>query len=116
MSDTATSPAEQLQAPVGHRNGLGIAAFCCGIVGSVLGIIPILGIPALACGLTGFGLGLGALRRLRHRWADNKVMTWFGLVLSVLAVVLGVVGIVIVFRTVNDVNNQLNDLNNQLNT
>jgi hypothetical protein len=110
MSDNPVT-AEQPQAaakPAGHRNGLGIAALVCGIVGSVVGLIPILGIPALACGLTGFGLGLGALRRLRHRWADNKVMTWFGVVLSVLAVVLGIVGIVIVFKATNNLNSQLN--------
>lgn len=101
----------QPQAPPGHRNGLGISSFVCGIVGTVLGFIPILGVPALALGLTGFGLGLGALRRLRHRWADNKVMTWFGVVLSVVAVALGIVGMVIVFKAANDLNTQLNNLN-----
>lgn len=78
------------------QNGLGISTFVVGLVGAVLGTIPILGVPALICGLTGFGLGLGALRRLHKKTADNRVMSWFGVVLSVLAVVLGIIGIAIV--------------------
>ncbi len=107
--DTSTAPAAPAAVPA--RNGLGISAFVLGIVGTVMGTIPILGIPALACGLTGTGLGLGAYRRLRARTADNKVMTRIGLVLSVVAIILGIVGIVIVTRTVNDLNNQLSNLN-----
>jgi hypothetical protein len=91
MSTTTTSPAA-----VTPRNGLGIASFVCGLTGAVAGLIPILAIPALAAGLTGFGLGLAARARLHRRTADNTVMTWFGLGLSLLAVVLGVVGFVIV--------------------
>ncbi len=94
----------------GHRNGLGISSFVLGIVGSVIGLIPILGIPALASGLTGLGLGLAGLRRLRHRWADNRVMNWIGVVLSVLAVVLGIVGMVIVTKAANDLQVQLDQL------
>jgi hypothetical protein len=101
MSSNLATAQPQAAVPAGHRNGLGIAAFALGVTGTVIGMIPILGIPALAAGLTGFGLGLGALRRLRHRWADNKVMTWFGVALSAAAVALGIVGMVIVTRTVN---------------
>lgn len=92
------------------RNGLGISAFILGIVGSVFGLVPILGIPALICGLVGVGLALGALRRLHRHRADNKVMTWFGAGLSVLAVILSIVGIAIVNRTVDDLNNSLNSI------
>lgn len=93
-----------------QRNGLGIASFVLGIVGTVIGGIPIMGIPALACGLVGFGLGLGALRRLRKRWADNKVLTWIGFALSIVAVVLGIIGMVTVIRAANQLSTELNSI------
>jgi hypothetical protein len=96
----------------GHRNGLGIAAFVLGIVGSVTGLIPLLSIPALICGLTGFGLGLGGVRRLGKRTADNKVMTVLGVFASILAIVLAVVGMVIMFRAFNQLGTDLGNIGN----
>lgn len=107
MSTTQVPPQQGLPPKV-TKNGLGIAAFVLGIVGSVIGLIPLLGIPAIILGLIGIGLALGAFRRLHKGGADNRVMTWFGAVLSVLAVILGVVGVAIVNKSVNDLNNSLN--------
>jgi hypothetical protein len=102
-SITAPAPAE-------HRNGLGIASFCLGLAGTVVGLIPILSIPALASGLIGFGLGLGGVRRLRKHRADNRVMTILGVIASILAVVLGIVGMVIMQHAFDQLNTDLNNL------
>jgi hypothetical protein len=109
MSHTTTTKSE-VAPQAGHRNGLGIAAFVLGLAGSVVGLIPILSIPALISGLIGFGLGLGGHRRLRHRQADNKVMTRAGILFSVLAVVLGIVGMVIVAKAFNQLGTDLNNI------
>jgi uncharacterized membrane protein len=109
MSQTTTTTSE-VAPQAGHRNGLGISAFVLGLAGSVVGLIPILSIPALISGLIGFGLGLGGLRRLRRRTADNRVMTWVGTVFSVLAVVLGIVGMVIVAKAFNQLGTDLGNI------
>ena len=109
MSQTTTITSE-VAPQAGHRNGLGISAFVLGLAGSVVGLIPILSIPALISGLIGFGLGLGGLRRLRCRTADNRVMTWVGTVFSVLAVVLGIVGMVIVAKAFNQLGTDLGNI------
>lgn len=110
MNETLTINSGQ-PTSIPARNGLGIAAFVCGLAGSVVGLIPILSIPALASGLVGFGLSLGAQRRLHRHQADNKVMTWFGTVFSVLAVVLAIIGMVIVANAFNKLGTDLNNLN-----
>ena len=109
MSHAITTRSE-VAPQAGHRNGLGIAAFVLGIVGSVTGLIPLLSIPALICGLTGFGLG--GVRRLGKRTADNKVMTVLGVFASILAIVLAVVGMVIMFRAFNQLGTDLGNIGN----
>lgn len=97
------------------RNGFGITALVLGIVGVVIGTIPILGIPALAVGAVGIVFGGLALGRVRKRVATNKKMSWWGLSLSAVAVVLGIVGVVIVSNAFNDVQHNLNDIQHSLN-
>ena len=49
------------------RNGFAVAALVLGIVGSVVGLIPILAIPALACGILAVIFGVIAHRRAKVR-------------------------------------------------
>ena len=101
--------AYQLPAPAPEpHNGFGITALVLGIVGCVLGLIPILGIPAIALGLIGLVFGGLALRRIQEKTATNKVMSWFGAVLSAGALVLGVIGIVIVTHAFDQLKHDLN--------
>ena len=92
------------------RNGFGITALVLGIIGLVLGIIPILGIPAIILGLVGLvfgGLGLG---RVRRGVATNKAMSWTGVVLSTLALTLGIIGCVIVTNAANQLSHDLDNI------
>jgi hypothetical protein len=116
IMDPTTNPATEVLAPPTTvyvrepKNGFGITAFICGIAGMICGLIPILSVPALAAGLIGFGFGMGGVKRLRSKRADNKVMTIIGVIVSVLAVVLGVIGFIIVQKAVTDLQTDLNNL------
>jgi hypothetical protein len=122
IMDPTTDPATEVLAPPmtvyvrEPKNGFGITAFICGIAGAICGLIPILSIPALAAGLIGFGFGMGGVKRLRSKRADNKVMTILGVIVSVLAVVLGVVGFIIVQNAVADLQTDLNNIDATYNT
>src|SRR4029077_17247714 len=67
-------------------------------------------------GLIGFGFGMGGVKRLRNKRADNKVMTILGVIVSVLAVVLGVVGMIIVQHAVDQLQTDLNNIDATYNT
>jgi hypothetical protein len=122
ITDPTTDPATQVLAPPmtvyvrEPKNGFGITAFICGIAGAICGLIPILSVPALAAGLIGFGFGMGGVKRLRSKRADNKVMTILGVIVSVLAVVLGVIGMIIVQKAVTDLQTDLNNIDATYNT
>ncbi len=107
----STTTAIEMTALREHRNGLGIASFCTALPGAIMGMIPILGIPALAAGLVAFGLGLGARRRIRRGQADNKVMTWLGILAGLLAVTLGIYGIYTVTHSLDQLQTDLNNIN-----
>lgn len=87
------------QAP---RNGLGTAALWVGIGALFCAFIPILNLGAFIPGLVGVGLGIAAMGRVRRGIATNKVVSLFGLLLSVLAVVLSIVTIVNVATAVDE--------------
>lgn len=72
-------------------NGLAVASLVCGIVGVVLGLIPILFVITIPLGLIGVILGAVALRRPQRR-----AMAWWGVALGLVALALGVWGAVIV--------------------
>jgi predicted PurR-regulated permease PerM len=122
IMDPTTNPATEVIAPPmtvyvrEPKNGFGITAFICGIAGAICGLIPILSVPALAAGLIGFGFGMGGVKRLRSKRADNKVMTILGVIVSVLAVVLGVIGMIIVQHAVDQLQTDLNNIDATYNT
>ena len=96
-------------------NGAAVAAMICGIVGVVLGLIPILGIPALALGLIALVLGIVGRKHVkRDPNRGHKGMATAGVILGLLAGGLGIAGIVIVTNSVNHLDHQLSShcLNN----
>lgn len=84
-------------------------AFICGIIGSVIGLIPLLGILAIPLGLIGFFLGLSGWRRKPERAKLARAAT----ILGALAVVLGIVGIVIVSDAFDDLDDELDRIDRE---
>jgi hypothetical protein len=82
------------------------AAFVCGVIGAVIGLIPLLGIVAIPLGILAFVLGLIGWRRKPQRAKLAPAAT----ILGVVAVVLGVIGIAIVADVFQDVEDAL-DIN-----
>jgi hypothetical protein len=78
-------------------NGLAIAALVCGIVGAVIGLVPILFVGAWALGAVALTLGLLARRRAKRTpEAGRGRMALAGVLLGVVAITLGGVGVAIV--------------------
>jgi hypothetical protein len=108
-------PVYVMQQP--ERNGLALAAMILGIIGVVVGLIPLFFLGAWICGVLAFIFGLVGRGKQKH---VRRKMAWSGVILGVVAVSLGIVGVVIVNNAVNDVGDCLeavgNDLDNGTNT
>jgi hypothetical protein len=89
--------------------GLAIAALVCGIVGVVVGLIPILFVATLALGLVALVLG-GIAWTIRRRAHVKRGVAIAGTILGVLALTLGIVGVVIVNNAFNDLGNDLDQI------
>jgi len=84
-------------------NGMAVAALVCGIVGAVLGVIPILFVAAWGLGAVAVALGIvGRRRAKRVAGAGRGGMALAGTLLGVLALVLGGVGVAIVDDAFDD--------------
>jgi hypothetical protein len=98
------------------KNGLGLTALICAIVGLALCIIPILGAPvggplsivAIITGLVGFS-------RARKGVATNRKVALWGLILGCLAFVAAIGDAVIIFTALDHVSNCLDSTSNALN-
>jgi hypothetical protein len=86
---------------------MAVAALVCGIVGVVIGLIPILGIGALALGLVAVVLGFISWRRGK---AAGRKQGRAGIILGVVAIVLSVIGMVIVSNAFDDLEDGLDCL------
>jgi hypothetical protein len=95
------------------RNGLGIGALICGVLGMLFGLIPFTGFIAFALGAVGVILGLSARGRLKRGRADNTKVTWAGVITSVLAIALGIWGMVVVFTAVDQFGQDMEDLSQE---
>jgi lysylphosphatidylglycerol synthetase-like protein (DUF2156 family) len=92
-------------------NGLAVAALVCGIVGVVLGLIPILFFVAWALGIVAFVLGLIARRRAKREPAiGRKTMATWGVVLGIASFGLGCVGYAILVDAFEDTDEELEEL------
>ena len=95
-------PQPQLQ-PQAPKNGLGNASFVLGIIAIVFSCIPIVGLfVALPCALVGLGVGLGGVHHVFKNQSTNKVLTWIGVGLSLLAIVLLIIVEVAFVHAVNN--------------
>ena len=71
-------------------------AFVCGVVGSVIGLIPIFGLFAIPLGIIAVVLGfLG--------WRERKRLARVAMVLGLVSIGLGITGFVIVQNTIDDI-------------
>ena len=89
-------------------NGLAVAALVLGIVGLVLGLIPILFFIAWICGIVGFVLGLvGRRRATKNPAVGRKTMATWGVALSILAFGMGCVGYAVLTDAFEDASDEL---------
>jgi hypothetical protein len=76
-----------------QENGLAVAALASGLVGTALGLVPILFSTAWGLGLAAFTLGLAARGRAgRLPQAGRKTMATYGLALGIASFALGCAG------------------------
>ncbi|WP_020107907.1 DUF4190 domain-containing protein [Nocardia sp. 348MFTsu5.1] len=100
----APQPYYQQPAPINpEKNGLGIAAIICALIGLLFCLVPFTGFIGLALGITALILGLAGWSRVRKNKATNKKTAISAVVLAILAIAGGIWGIVIVFGAVNDI-------------
>jgi hypothetical protein len=93
-------PAVQSAPPVVYvqqapSNGQAVAALVCGIIGVVVGLIPILAVPALILGILAVTFGWLAWRRAL-KGQPRKGMAIAGTILGAVAIALSIVGFAIV--------------------
>lgn len=92
------------------RNGLGIAALCCGLVGILIGLIPFMFLGAGALGILAIVFGIVGIRRVGRGEASNRGMAIAGLVTGVAAFALGIVGVSIMVSGLNSISNEFDHL------
>jgi hypothetical protein len=94
-------------------NGLAVAALVTGIVGVVLGMIPILFFVGWGLGITAFVLGLVGRGRAKKRpEVGRKTMATWGVVLGIAAFGLGCAGYSILTSAVDDLNQTTSCIDN----
>jgi hypothetical protein len=86
-------------------NGLAVAALVLGIVGVVVGLIPLFFVVAWVCGL--LALIFGLIGRSKRR-QERRGMALAGAILGVVAIAVGVVGVIIVNNVLDSVSNPKN--------
>jgi hypothetical protein len=89
-----------LQAPSTGK-GFAVAAITLGVVGAVIGLVPILGLFAIPMGILAFIFGLVGVRRAKRVQAP-KALARAGWILGVVAVGFGVLGAAIVDQAIDD--------------
>jgi hypothetical protein len=103
-------PAGMMMPPPEPRNGLGLAALICAIVGVLCGLVPIafilggpLSIIAIALGITGMG-------RVRRGAATNSRSTNIAVILGILALLMAFNGARVVFTAVDQFGKTVNQM------
>ena len=91
------------------RNGLGIAALCCGLVGLLIGLVPLLFLASGALGILAIVFAITGLRRAQRGEASNRFMAIVALGTGIGASILAITGIVIVFSGLNTLSHDLSN-------
>jgi hypothetical protein len=94
--------------------GFAVTALVTGIVGSVLGLIPLFAPLAVAGGLVAIVFGLIAAKRAK-RSAQPVGMARAGWILGAVSVALGVIGFAIVSSAVNELESDLEQIGTEYN-
>jgi hypothetical protein len=92
------------------RNGLGVAALACGLIGILLGQVPLLFFGSGALGALAIVFGIIGIRRALRGRASNRAMAVTGLVTGVAAFALAIWGVVIIMSGLNTVSGQLDHI------
>lgn len=82
--------------------GMAVAAITLGVIGSVIGLIPILGLLAIPCGILAVIFGLVAVRKAKRQGRGGRAMGRAGWILGLVAVTFGIAGMVIVDQAFDD--------------
>jgi hypothetical protein len=90
------------------RNGLGIAALCCGLVGMLIGLVPIMFLASGALGIVAIVFAMIAMLRAQRGEASNRSLAIVALGTGIGASILAITGIVIVFSGLNTLSHDLN--------
>lgn len=109
-------PQHYAPAPPQPKNGLAIAALCCGLVGILVGLIPLMFLAAGALAILAIVFGIVGIRRVSRREATNRGMAIAGLIAGVAAAAMAIWGISIVFSGINQLDNEINKLDSSTGT
>lgn len=97
-----------------ERNGFGIAALICAIIGLLFCLMPLTGFIGFGLGVVAFILGLAGVARVRKNKATNRKTAWTGVILGAAAIVFGIWGMVTFFTAVEDLGNDLSDIGTEM--
>lgn len=89
------------------RNGLGIAALCCGLIGILFGFIPLLFPVAGILAILSIVFGSVGVRRISRGEASNKGVAIAGLIAGVVSLALAIWGLVIMVSSLNQLGHDL---------
>ena len=89
------------------KNGLGVAALVCGIVGLVLSLIPLLFVVGLPLAILAIVFGFVGMRRVKRGEATNRGMAITGVVTGLIALVIAIIAIASIGAAANDLDNEL---------
>jgi hypothetical protein len=92
------------------RNGLGIAALCCGLVGLLIGLVPLMFLASGTLGILAIVFAVIGMRRARRGEASNRFMAIVALGTGIGASILAITGVVIVFSGLNTLSHDLNNV------
>lgn len=110
MTASAPSSAQGHLAAAPMQNGLGVAALCCGVVGILAGLVPLLFVATAALGLLGIVFGIFAIHAVSVGRASNRVVSIGGLVTGVIAFGLAVSGVAVIFAGLAALGHDLDEL------
>lgn len=108
-------PAPQVVVVKQAGNGFAITALVLGIVGTVVGLIPIFFLGAWLFGLLAVVFGFaGRSRARREPEAGRAKMAIAGIILGAIAIVLGIVGVNVVDNAVDEFDRDLQQIERDL--
>jgi hypothetical protein len=104
-------PAPQVVVVKQAGNGFAVTALVLGLIGAVVGLVPIFFLGAWLLGLLAVIFGFaGRLRAKREPEAGHAKMAIAGVILGAIAIILGIIGLNVVNSAVDDLNSDLDQI------